>query len=170
MVRIAEITGPQFPAFFNCFEILMQEGYAGFPAKLREFFIMKEYSQSNFFQWYEKQLRKIYIAFNETEQLIGFLVGDNTYGGIAFITWIGVLPAYRKHGVGKQLLQFYEEYVRTRNAHLIELFTYEGVKEFYIKNGFKEIGRREEGFFGQQNIIMNKKIGSWDISNIPPIS
>ena len=167
MVRITEITPQLFPGFYSCFEILMQEGYAGFPPRLREFFIKKEYSQSNFVLWYEKQFRKIFLAMNEYDQVVGFLVGDNTYGGVAFITWVGVLPSYRKHGLGRSLMQVYEDYVKAKKAHIIELFTYEGVKDFYIKNGFLEIGRRESGFFGQTNIIMNKKIGIWDENNIP---
>jgi ribosomal protein S18 acetylase RimI-like enzyme len=169
MVRITEITPALFPDFYNCFEVLMQEGYAGFPPKLKDFFIRKEYSQANFILWYEKKFRVIFLAINEYDKVVGFLVGDNTYGGIAFITWIGVLPAYRKKGLGSQLFHYYENYVKAKRAHLIELFTYEAVKDFYIKHGFTEVGRRESGFFGQTNIIMNKKIGDWNEDNIPLI-
>ena len=169
MVRIEEITYSTFPDFYNCFEILMHEGYANFPEKLRNYFIKKEYSQSNFVLWFERKFRKIYLAFDERNQVIGFLVGDNTYGGVAFITWVGVLPAFRKLGIGRMLMEVYENYVISKNAHLLELFTYNSVKGFYEKYGFKEIGRREQGFFGQKNVIMNKKIGNWDDANIPLI-
>ena len=48
----------------------------------------------------------------------------------------------------------------------IELFTYEKVKPFYERLGFKEIGRREAGFYGSKSIIMDKKIGNWSDSNL----
>jgi ribosomal protein S18 acetylase RimI-like enzyme len=169
MVKITEITPALFPKFYRCFEILMQEGYAGFPFKLREYFIKKEYSLSNFILWNEKQFRKFFLAIDNegNGEIVGFLVGDNTYGGVAFITWIGVLPNFRHLGIGRQLLEVYEAYVKTKHAHLLELFTYEAVKPFYLKLGFLEIGRREQGFYGQKNIIMNKRIGNWDDNNIP---
>ena len=169
MVRIVEVTPILFPKFYNCFEVLMEEGYSGFSPRLKEYFIKKEYSQSNLMLWFEKQFRKIFLALNDMDEVIGFIVGDNTYGGVAFITWLGILKQYRNLGIGKKLLEVYEGYIKTKNAHLIELFTYESVREFYIKNGFFEVGRREQGFFGQSNIIMNKKIGFWNDNNIPSV-
>jgi len=169
MVKIQEITNQMFESFYRCFESLMQEGYACFPPELKEYFIKKEYTLNNFILWCERKFRIIFLALDDQQRIIGFLVGDNSYGGVAFITWVGILPEYRKMGIGNQLLKTYEDHVKAKNAHLIELFTYDGVKGFYEKNGFVEIGRREQGFFGQTNIIMNKKIGNWDIKNIPPI-
>jgi len=170
MVRISEFQLRDIDSFYKCFEVLMQEGYAGFSDPIKEYFIKKEYSKSNFYLWVDRNFRKIFLAFNENDEIIGFLVGDNTYGGVAFITWVGVLKEYRSKGIGKMLIQTYENYVKAKNAHIIELFTYESVKGFYEVLGFIEIGRREQGFFGQKNIIMNKTIGQWDDKYIPPIT
>jgi ribosomal protein S18 acetylase RimI-like enzyme len=169
MVKIVEFQLRDLELFYNCFEVLMQEGYAGFPNPLKEYFIKKEYSKTNFYLWVEKNFRKIFLAIDDNNEIIGFLVGDNTYGGVAFITWIGVKKEQRAKGIGKMLFDAYQNYVIAKNAHIIELFTYEGVKGFYLSLGFQEIGRREQGFFGQENIIMNKIIGKWDNKNIPPI-
>jgi len=170
MVRISEFQLRDIDSFYKCFEVLMQEGYAGFSDPIKEYFIKKEYSKSNFYLWVDRNFRKIFLALNEKNEIIGFLVGDNTYGGVAFITWVGVLKEHRSSGIGKMLIQTYENYVKAKNAHIIELFTYEGVKRFYEELGFMEIGRREHGFFGQKNIIMNKTIGQWDDKYIPPIN
>jgi len=169
MVRINDFLLSDIDDFYQCFEVLMNEGYAGFPPALREFFIKKEYSKSNFVLWVERNFRKIFLARDERNNVIGFLVGDNTYGGVAFITWIGVLKEFRRNGIAKELFYTYENYVKNKNAHLLELFTYDGVKGFYEKLGFFEVGRREQGFFGQKNIIMNKKIGTWDDIYIPTV-
>jgi ribosomal protein S18 acetylase RimI-like enzyme len=169
MVRIVEFKLQDIDSFYRCFETIMQEGYAGFSKPLIEFFIRKEYSKNNFYLWVERNFRKIFLAINENNDIIGFLVGDNTYGGVAFITWIGVLKEYRSKGIGKLLFETYENYIRGLRAHIIELFTYEAVKGFYENLGFVEIGRRRQGFFGQKNIIMDKTIGSWDDKYIPAI-
>jgi ribosomal protein S18 acetylase RimI-like enzyme len=169
MVRISDFQLRDIDPFYKCFEVIMHEGYAGFSQPLIEYFIKKEYSKSNFYIWVERNFRKIFLAFNENNEIIGFLVGDNTYGGVAFITWVGILKEYRSGGVGKLLMETYENYIKPKNPHLIELFTYESVKGFYETLGFTEIGRRKQGFFGQENIIMNKVIGTWDDKSIPPI-
>jgi ribosomal protein S18 acetylase RimI-like enzyme len=170
MVRITEFKLSDLDAFYKCFEVLMNEGYAGFSNPIKNYFIKKEYSKNNFFLWVDRNFRKIFLALDDENEIIGFIVGDNTYGGVAFITWIGVLKEFRTKGVGKMLFETYENYVKSKKAHLIELFTYENVKGFYTNLGFAEIGRRSSGFFGQENIIMNKIIGTWDDAHIPPIS
>ncbi len=155
--------------FYSCFELVMREGYSGYSQKLINLFLYKDYSKGNFYIWMEKYLRVIFLAIEEGE-VIGFIVGDNTYGGIGFISWIGVLPGSRNKGIGAELFRTYESFAASRNAHVLELYTYKKVLPFYLKLGFKEIGHREEGYYGQPNIIMNKTIGKWSDVNIPDIN
>ena len=60
MVRIVEFQLNHLDPFYKCFEVLMQEGYAGFSSPLKEYFIKKEYCKTNFYVWVEKNLRKIF--------------------------------------------------------------------------------------------------------------
>lgn len=152
--------------FYPCFEEVMKEGYAGYSKALITHFTNNDYSKNNFYIWLERFLRVVYIA-KEDGRTVGFIVGDNTYGGVAFVSWLGVLQDYRKKGIGASLYNTYENFALSRKAHLIELYTYSKVQPFYLKLGFMEIGHREEGYFGQPNIIMNKVLGKWSDSNIP---
>jgi len=158
---------PQYlDSFYQCFSELMLEGYGQFPVVLSKYFLEHDYPKASFQIWIERNFRKVLLAVNENNEVVGFLVGDHTYGGVGFISWFGIKQAYRKQGLGTKLFNLYQAYILSRKAHLIELYTYDGARGFYDGLGFKEIGRREEGFFGQKNLIMNKKIGDWKLTNL----
>lgn len=163
---IKDLTLVELDDFYEVFAELMEEGYGQFPVELREHFLKKDYLKQNFESWLLRNIRKIFIAIEENGNIIGFLIADHTYGGVGFISWLGVLPEYRKQGIASQMLTMYEMYVISRKAHLIELYTYDAIADFYAKRGFQEIGRREHGFYGQMNIIMNKKLGNWDANQL----
>ncbi len=162
---IRQATTLDIGKFYDLFSEVMYEGYAGYSPKLIEYFLKQDYSKEKFYLWLERFFRKIYIALEE-EEVIGFLVGDYTYGGVGFISWIGVRLAYRGKGVGAALFKVYEEFAIQKKAHLIELYTYPKVSEFYLKLGFKHIGTRSQGYFGKKNMIMNKELGDWDDDNL----
>lgn len=164
---IKDLTIAEIDSFYVAFAILMREGYGQFPQELREFFLTHDYLKENFANWLTRNIRKILISVEADGRVSGFLIGDHTYGGVAFVSWIGVIPEFRNQGIASQLMKLYEMYVRSKSAHLIELYTYEAMKQFYEKRGFTEIGRREHGFYGQLNLIMNKEIGEWSIAKLP---
>jgi ribosomal protein S18 acetylase RimI-like enzyme len=140
----------------------MHEGYGQFPQSLQEYFLSREYTKMNFLAWIEKNFRKVLLSVNEFDEVNGFIIGDHSYGGVAFISWLGVDVNYRHQGIASELLKQYIEYVRSRKGHLVELYTYEKVKSFYEKFGFYMIGKRDQGFFGQKNLIMNLKLNEFN--------
>lgn len=164
---ITDLNELLLPDFHNVFSILMHEGYGQFPPKLQEYFLTHDYTISNFRVYIERNFRKVLLAVDEENKVSGFIIGDHTYGGIAFISWFGVLKEKRSNGVGSALLNRYIDHVKGLNAHLVELYTYDGARGFYEKFGFKLIGERDQGFFGQKNLIMNLKLKDYDISNLP---
>ena len=167
MVKIDLLTNPRFDEFYDVFTALMNEGYEDFSDTIKSYFLAHDYSKFTYRYYMEKNFRRFTIAIDsDTNKIIGFLIGDNTYGGVGFISWVGILPEYRGKGIGKMLMEDYEKFARSKKAHLLELFTYDKVKPFYDKFGFSEIGRRENGFYGSKNVIMDKKIGEWDDKNL----
>ena len=151
--------------FYLLFEDLMHEGYANFPVELREYFLARDYSKKNIMLWLERNFRKIFLAMVDGE-IVGFIVGDNTYGGVGFVSWLGIKPNMRKRGIGTQLLKAYEDYIITLGAHLLELYASDDVKPFYEKYGMHEIGRRNNGYNKKKNVIMDKPLGQWNSDNI----
>ena len=161
---ITDLTVRDLDSFYNCFAQLMKEGYGQFPANLSKFFLDHDYTKVNFSLWLERNFRKFLICKDDSGQVVGFLVGDHTYGGVGFISWLGMLPELRDQGWGGKMLALYESYAKSKGAHLLELYTHNKARDFYLKHGFHEIGRREEGLFGQLNVIMDKKIGDWSFN------
>lgn len=160
-VVIKDLTLQEFDSFYDAFSVLMREGYGQFPKELSEYFLSHDYLKANFENWLARGIRKILVAV-EDGKVISFLVGDHTYGGVGFVSWLGVLPEYRNQGIGSRMLAIYEMYVIDKKGHLLELYTYDGAEPFYLKHGFNEIGRRNPGFYGQLNIIMNKQLNGFD--------
>lgn len=158
---VTDLNSDNIEQFYQLFCQLMKEGYDNFSPALQKHFIEKDYPLKNWYYWMEKDLRKVLLAW-EDELLVGFLVGDHSYGGVAFITWLGVVSDYRGKGIGSSLLLHYQEYVEGRHAHLLELYTFPKVKAFYEKHGFKQVGMREQGYYGRKNVIMDKKLADWD--------
>ncbi|MEI7579326.1 MAG: GNAT family N-acetyltransferase [bacterium] len=159
---IKDLTAPELTAFYQAFSAIMDEGYNNFPEYLKKYFMETLYPYNNFQFWLSRNIRKILITVDESNNsLAGFVVGDHTYGGVGFISWLGVLPQYRKQGLATQMLAEYEKYVLARKGFALELFTFDHLLPFYNSLGFKEIGRRDPGYFGQKNIIMTKQLGEW---------
>lgn len=163
---IADLNEVNLISFYDCFCSLMREGYGQFPTQLQEYFLDHDYTLANFKVWIDRNFRKVILAINQENKVVGFLIGDHAYGGVCFISWFGLLKEYRLQGIGSQMLGKYIEYAHIRKAHLIELYTYNGASGFYEKHGFKLIGKREQGFFGQKNLIMNLKLRDFNINDI----
>lgn len=94
------------------------------------------------------------------DRLIGFIWGNAGYAGLGFISWLMVEKDYRKKGYGKKLMNTYEDFIRGIKGHVVELYCFEEMKEFYEKNGYEVIGVRPKGYFGLKQFIMEKIFAS----------
>jgi len=162
---IRDLVKDDLAGFHKLFTEIMREGYGGLPVYLQDYFLTEMYSINHFAVWLQKNFRKMLVALNgENGDIIGYLTGDHTYGGSGFASWIGVNKNYRKQGIASSLLKMYEQYVKSKKGFLVELYTFDHLIEFYTNRGFKVIGRRDPGYFGQKNVIMNKQIDEWNPS------
>lgn len=159
---IRDIETSQIEQFHQLFTSIMREGYGGFPKYLQDYFLKEMYSLAHFRFWLQKGFRKILVTLDEYDTIVGYLIGDHTYGGSGFVSWVGVNKEYRESGIASKMLEVYTQYVKSKKGFLVELYTFDHLIRFYTNRGFKVIGRRDPGFFGQKNVIMNKQIGEWD--------
>lgn len=113
----------------------------------------------------ENKDRLILIA-KENNNLVGY-VGilehdDNPARDFAnlndysWISWIAVLPKYRKKGLGSFLLKIAEQYSRDFNKKGILLDCREKVLPFYTKNGYSVLGDYIDA--GDSRYVMEKKL------------
>ncbi len=115
---------------------------------------------------YTNSNKKLILVAEDNGKLIGF-AGVKKYednGARAFvdldnfiwITWIAVLPEFRKKNVGSALLKAADNYIKFFEKSGIVLDCRRKVVEFYQKNNYKLAG--EYQYNGEPRFVMEKSI------------
>lgn len=102
-------------------------------------------------------VRKIY-SFGKTfkavkdSTVLGFisLYANDFENSIAYITFLSVDVQFRSLGIGRKLIEFSENYVRTLGINNYKLEVHKNnIKaiRFYEKNGFQIIGDKDKGSY-----------------------
>ncbi len=117
--------------------------------------IKETYSHSVLRNYITYSKAKIFGAFYEKE-LIGFIWGNTPYAGLGFISWLMVKKEFRKQGIGKSLVKYYEDYIKKISGHVVELYCFDRLLDFYKKNGYDVIGIRKKGYYKLKQNILNK--------------
>lgn len=101
--------------------------------------------------WTKKQVEETlnavyFIARNELGKAVAY-AGMTVVADEAYITNIGVLPAWRRRGLGQQLLQKTVDYCREKNCAFLTLevrSSNEPAKALYKKLLFEPVGVRKK--------------------------
>lgn len=109
-----------------------------------------EWAIQKFKSYVATKKRKKIIVYENNNKLIGFigLKGEDIKENVpktfnedyVLITWIAVLPDFRKLGLGSKLLAKCERYARKLGKRGIWLGCRDKVIPFYQKNGYKQKG------------------------------
>lgn len=76
-------------------------------------------------------------------------LGHKEDGRTVCIHSLGVLPLYQKKGLGQMLLRSYIQNMRDQQvADRVAIITYEDLVQYYIKQGFKDMGPSMATFRG----------------------
>lgn len=95
--------------------------------------------QSQALMMIEAGLSKLFIAFNEEKLPIGMVIVTKTeVPKIKRIDSIVVFEPFRKHGVGRALID------HVRGDSDLHSFSVPGAVEWHLKNGFKNLGLKED--------------------------
>lgn len=109
----------------------------------------------------EQSKDRVSILRNEENILVGTLVHHDlgAFGNYPYIHMIAVSPAYQNHGIGKQMLLWYENEKLTEGEKMFLLVAEWNTraKKLYESIGYIEIGRID-GFYtkNQVEILMMK--------------
>lgn len=112
------------------------------------------YSSGKYFE----RMMALPITFGafEKEQLIGFIIAEDAFGGIVFAHWLTIMREYQKKGIGKKLVRTLEEEAIQRGAHGIYLEADIRNVPFYESLGYSILGHDEHGYFGLDEYFMKK--------------
>ena len=107
------------------------------------------------------------LVAEENSEIKGFL-SYFTYNGVGHLAWIGVLPENHRQGIGRKLVQEFENRMAADGIQVLELKTlsdsedyefYERTRRFYEKMGFRE-HRREQANRPEaiEMLVLRKKL------------
>jgi len=101
---------------------------------------------------------------NEENRSVGYVCWGPTpcTAGTFDLYWIAVHPDFQAHGLGKKLLSFAEQQVKTDGGRLMLIETssmtdYEATRRFYISNGYQQLAMVPDFYrMGDHKIIYGK--------------
>ena len=128
----------------------------------------KEWAEQKLDSYLDSKKKKRLLIVEENGKLIGFvgIKGEDVEENVSeilnkeyvLITWIALIPKYRKKGLGSQILKECEKYARKWKKKGIWLGCKEKIIPFYEKNGY-----HKEGTFinddGREEYLMLREIG-----------
>jgi ribosomal-protein-alanine N-acetyltransferase len=93
------------------------------------------------------------------ERMVGFIAGDiRGAENISWIATVGVLPEYRRQGIGKRLMQACEEQLTTRAIRLCVRLANEEAITLYQKLGYRAISTWQRYYQDGEDALVMEKI------------
>lgn len=136
-IKIKKATQKDIDRFWDFFKISVKRQFPEYPARVRNFFLKKQYTKNHLKQWIKKGTITLLIALNNNE-IIGYLIADLPYGGVASIIWLAVKDKFQRQGIGSLLLKKYETIAKRKGAHKTTLLvTNKENIHFYKKNNYQ---------------------------------
>lgn len=112
-------------------------------ATVNDIKILREYDKHIDGQELENSVRQNHIyVVEEQKELIGWLRYNLFWDSIPFMNMLYLLDAYRGKGIGKQLVEYWENQMKDLNYKMVMTSTQsnEYAQHFYNKLGYKTIG------------------------------
>ncbi|MDH7475866.1 MAG: GNAT family N-acetyltransferase [Microgenomates group bacterium] len=147
--------------FWPVFAEILSNGFPEYSKKVVDYFLKKIYNRPNFLFWLERKLKSVIVAKFD-QQIIGFAIVDEPYGGVSFCRWLGVKTAYQKKGIGTKLIKAWENLAFSQGCHKMEIASRPAAKDFYKKAGLTLEGCRKLSYFGIDQFVFGKIIGQPD--------
>ncbi|HEY9152131.1 MAG TPA: GNAT family N-acetyltransferase [Anaerolineales bacterium] len=100
-------------------------------------------------------------AVDENGKMIGFVAGDpHPLDGFSWIATIGVLPEFRRRGIGRDLLHACEAQLKTPRVRLSVRASNDGAIRLYEQEGYQRVEVWQSYYNdGEAAIVMEKTRG-----------
>ncbi len=99
----------------------------------------------------------------EADQMIGFVAGDARQAeGLAWIATIGVLPEYRRRGIGRALLRACEAKLTTPRLRLSVRASNAGAIQLYELEGYQRVEVWQRYYNDGEAAIVMEKAGRYN--------
>lgn len=93
---------------------------------------------------------------------MGLLIAIGSPGGVTFINWLGVKKQFQRRGIGKKLIQAWQDWAKRRGYHKLRASTTNSENHaFYEKLGFFLEGVKKKDRYGLDHFVFGKIIGEF---------
>ena len=158
-MKIRIISETDVEKFHKVFSLVLSEGFPEYSSELIKFFVEKDFSATLVSQKMKDGTYSI-LAAEEKNQIVGFLVFEKLYGGVSYCPWLGVIKEMRGRGVGKTLVEKWEEEIKKIGGHKLMMMTQANInRKIFTKYGFTEEGHEEKSWFGLDAWVFGKTVG-----------
>jgi ribosomal protein S18 acetylase RimI-like enzyme len=103
----------------------------------------------------------IVLVAEDAKSIVGFAQGRVNKGGTSWLAYMGVIPAYRRRGIGRELTKSFLTESRSRGAHKVSLYTAKELKpaiNLYIGLGFVRKGTTRRHNYGVDLIEYSRSL------------
>jgi len=108
-----------------------------------------------------KEKNTIGLVAEEAGQIVGFAQGRVNRVGTSWLAYMGVIPTYRRRGIGRELTLSFLSESRSRGAHKVSLYTAKELKpaiKLYVGLGFFRECRTRRHKYGVDLIEYNRSL------------
>lgn len=158
-IEIYSIGQSEVDAFWGLFAEVLQAEFPGYTKKVLHFMIDKVYTRNAYQYWLSQSMKTVFLATAEHEP-VGFAVIDDPYGGVSFCRWLGIKKDYQRKGIGTKLITMWLDHAKATGCHKAEVAAQPIARAFYKKVGLKEEGKRELSYFGIDQYVFGKVLGT----------
>lgn len=158
-MKIRKLTLKDHHRLFNLFSSLIATQFPEYSPNTRRAMVKhpKYWNSSSFKKRLQNKDRLILGAFIKHD-LIGLLDAEMPFAGVSFASWLMVNPVQQKKKIGSLLIKTWEKRMLKLGAHSLYLLSAQRNVQFYLKNGFQDIGIFKKSWFGLDDHLMTKLI------------
>jgi ribosomal protein S18 acetylase RimI-like enzyme len=156
---LEKITSSEVREFWPVFKEVLENDFPDYTPEVIRNFLEKHYTIANYEYYLDNNLKTIFVVRDSethSSPIIAFAVIDEIYGGVSLLRWLGVRKEHQRKGIGKILIQKWEEEAISKKAHKMEVAAQAPAKDFYAKAGLTLEGHRRKSYFGIDQYIYGK--------------
>lgn len=158
-MEIKKVGSSEAEKVYEVFSSILKDSFPEYSPRLIKFFLTKDFPPSSWRKKLEGNKITVFGAYDRG-RIVGILVTDKLYGGVSYCTWLGVLKEFQGRGIGRKLVEKWEQKIKKIGGHKLMLITQEETNRgFYKKLRFNEEGFEEKSWFGLDCWKFGKVIG-----------
>ncbi len=158
-ITIRKLCLTDLDIFYSLFSTLVNSQFSEYTTFVKKFMLTsKKAWNRNVYKTRLTRKNRLILGAFVNKELVGILEATHPEFGVSFCSWLMVEPNMHKKGVGKKLIQNWEEIMKKKGVHSLYLNADNRNLEYYKKLGFTLVGIYKKAWFGLDTLYFAKQI------------